>query len=142
MKLYKLYNPTSKLYVADAYRVDNRFKLSYPLRNEKNALRYADKGKLYKSTQGIRLFLGRLAVKISYTDDLIVDVFIPDELVVIECDFNKRTFTETNAKEFYLKRKTIVNDPKIKDMLYSADEEIVKLGVELAKSKLTKKKNN
>ena len=36
--------------------------------------------------------------------------------------------------------KKIVTDPKIKDMLYSADEEIVKLGVELAKATLIKKK--
>lgn len=142
MKLYKLYNPTSKLYVADAYRTDNRLKLGYSLRNEKNSLRYADKGKVYKSTQGIRLFLGSLAVKIraaKITDDIIVDMLIPNELVVIECDFNNRTFTETNAKEFFLKRKKVVTDPKIKEMLYSADEEIVKLGVELAKSKSIKK---
>ena len=142
MKLYKLYNPTSKLYVADAYRVDNRIKLGYSLRNEKNTLRYADKGKLYKSTQGLKLFLGSLAVKIravKITEDIIVDMLIPNELVVIECDFNNRTFTETNAKEFYLKKKKVVTDPKIKEMLYSADEEIVKLGVELAKSKSIKK---
>lgn len=139
MKLYKLYNPTSKLYVADSYRTDNRLKLGYSLRNEQNTIRYAGKGKVYKSTQGVRLFLGRLAVKIRYTDDVIVDMLVPDELVVIECDFNNRTFTETNAKEFYLKRKKVVTDPKIKDMLYSADEEIVKLGVELAKSKSIKK---
>lgn len=139
MKLYKLYNPTSKLYVADSYRTDNRLKLGYSLRNEQNTIRYAGKGKVYKSTQGVRLFLGRLAVKIRYTDDVIVDMLVPDELVVIECDFDKRTFTETNAKEFYLKRKKVVTDPKIKDMLYSADEEIVKLGVELAKSKSIKK---
>ena len=139
MKLYKLYNPTSKLYVADAYRTDNRLKLGYSLRNEQNTIRYAGKGKVYKSTQGVRLFLGRLAVKIRYTDDVIVDMLVPDELVVIECDFDKRTFTETNAKEFFLKRKKVVTDPRIKEMLYSADEEIVKLGVELAKSKLTKK---
>ena len=142
MKLYKLYNPTSKLYVADAYRVDNRIKLGYSLRNEKNTLRYADKGKVYKSTQGIRLFLGSLAVKIraaKITEDIIVDMLIPNELVVIECDFDKRTFTETNAKEFFLKRKKVVTDPRIKEMLYSADEEIVKLGVELAKSKSIKK---
>jgi hypothetical protein len=136
MKLYKLYNPTSKLYVADAYRTDNRLKLGFSLRNEKNSLRYADKGKIYKSTQGIRLFLGSLAIKIRYTDDVIVDMLIPPELVVIECDFNNRTFTETNAKEFYLKKKKVVTDPKIKEMLYSADEEIVKLGIELAKSNI------
>lgn len=142
MKLYKLYNPTSKLYVADAYRTDNRLKLGYSLRNEKNSLRYADKGKVYKSTQGIRLFLGSLAVKIraaKITEDIIVDMLVPNELVVIECDFDKRTFTETNAKEFFLKRKKVVTDPRIKEMLYSADEEIVKLGVELAKSKSIKK---
>ena len=139
MKLYKLYNPTSKLYVADSYRTDNRLKLGYSLRNEQNTIRYAGKGKVYKSTQGVRLFLGRLAVKIRYTDDVIVDMLVPDELVVIECDFDKRTFTETNAKEFYLKKKKVVTDPKIKEMLYSADEEIVKLGVELAKSKSIKK---
>lgn len=139
MKLYKLYNPTSKLYVADSYRTDNRLKLGYSLRNEQNTIRYAGKGKVYKSTQGVRLFLGRLAVKIRYTDDVIVDMLVPDELVVIECDFDKRTFTETNAKEFFLKRKKVVTDPKIKEMLYSADEEIVKLGVELAKSKSIKK---
>ena len=142
MKLYKLYNPTSKLYVADSYRTDNRLKLGYSLRNEQNTIRYAGKGKVYKSTQGVRLFLGRLAVKIraaKITEDIIVDMLVPNELVVIECDFDKRTFTETNAKEFYLKRKKVVTDPKIKDMLYSADEEIVKLGVELAKSKSIKK---
>lgn len=140
MKLYKLYNPTSKLYVADAYRTDNRLKLGYSLRNEKNSLRYADKGKLYRSSQGLRLFLGSFAVKIRFTDDLIVDMLIPNELLVVECDFDKRTFTETNAKEFYLKKKKVVTDPKIKDMLYSADEEIVKLGIELAKATLIKKK--
>ena len=140
MKLYKLYNPTSKLYVADAYKVCNRIKLGYSLRNEKNNIIYDNKGKLYRSSQGLRLFLGNLAIKVRFTDDLIVDMLIPNELLVVECDFDKRTFTETNAKEFYLKKKKVVTDPKIKDMLYSADEEIVKLGIELAKVTLIKKK--
>ena len=140
MKVFRIYNPIENKYAYSSHPIPYGDSTNYYNVTRKDGLIvYHSKGKSWKSSTGVKLFLGRNVIKTRYTDH-IVDADILKGLIVVECDLDKRTFTDHNAFEYYTKKKKVITDPNIKEMIVSQDPEMSRLGVELFEASLKTKK--
>jgi hypothetical protein len=140
MKIFRIYNPSENKYAISSHMISYGDRTNYYNVTRKDGhINYSIKGKSWKSSAGVKIFLGRNVIKTRYTDH-IVDADILKGLIVVECDLDKRTFTDHNAFEYYTKKKKVITDPNIKEMIVSQDPEMSRLGVELFEASLKTKK--
>lgn len=140
MKVFRIYNPMENKYAISSHRIaytDPTYLSN--VKRDHGHITYSASGKSWKTSAGAKLFLGRNVAKTKWTD-YIIDAELLRGLVVVECDLNKRTFTDHDAFEFYTKKKKVVTDPNIKQMIVSQDAEMSRLGVELFEASLKTKK--
>ncbi len=140
MKIFRIYNPSENKYAHLSYRIpyaDPTY--LHNVKRDHGVIVYNTSGKSWKTSTGVKLFLGRNVAKTKWTD-YIVDADILKGLIVVECNLDKRTFTDHDAFEFYTKKKKVVTDPNIKQMIVSQDLEMSKLGIELFEASLKTKK--
>jgi hypothetical protein len=140
MKIFRIYNPSENKYAHLTHRVPYRnTPYNYNVKRDNDNIFYDTKGKTWRTSVGVKLFLGKVVAKPKWTD-YILDADILKGLIVVECDLDKRTFTDYDAFEFYTKKKKVITDPNIKQMILSSDLEMSKLGIELFEASLKTKK--
>ena len=140
MKIFRIYNPKEKNYAYLTTRSPHKpSPYNYNVKRDDTSILYDVKGKAWKTSAGVKLFLGKVVAKPKWTD-YILDAELLRGLIVVECDLDKRTFTDYDAFEFYTKKKKVITDPNIKQMILSSDLEMSKLGIELFEASLKTKK--
>lgn len=140
MKVFRIYNPKENNYAYLTTRsLHKPSPYNYNVKRDNDSILYDVKGKTWKTSAGVKLFLGKVVAKTKWTD-YILNAEVLKDLVVVECDLDKRLFIDHNAFEFYTKKKKVITDPNIKQMILSSDSEMSKLGIELFEASLKTKK--